>query len=122
MKIQINAKSELLDSIQKDHAQKKVLFILRRFEEMIDSIHIKLEDLNGPRGGVDKRCLINVTCSGNSDCIARFHHANPLAAIVGATNTIKRQLSRTRSRREKNYRAINYPSRYNQPVITTEQA
>jgi hypothetical protein len=34
---------------------------LGRFSSHVTSVTVRLEDLNGPRGGVDKRCSLEVT-------------------------------------------------------------
>ncbi|NOT43349.1 MAG: HPF/RaiA family ribosome-associated protein [Acidobacteria bacterium] len=40
-----------------EHARRRFEFALGRFGGRIQSLTISLADLNGPRGGVDKRCL-----------------------------------------------------------------
>ena len=40
------------------HAQRRLAFALDRFASRIEQVRVRLGDLNGPRGGVDKRCAV----------------------------------------------------------------
>ena len=35
-------------------------FVMRRLAWLVPSAHIRLADVNGPRGGVDKRCQVEL--------------------------------------------------------------
>jgi putative sigma-54 modulation protein len=43
-----------------DLARKRLEFALGRFAGRVRSLSVRLTDLNGPRGGHDKKCLIAV--------------------------------------------------------------
>ena len=43
-----------------DVARTRALFVLRRFAARIPQATIQLSDVNGPRGGVDKRCQLEL--------------------------------------------------------------
>lgn len=43
-----------------DFAQRRLEFALGRFAGRVRSLSVRLTDLNGPRGGLDKKCLIAV--------------------------------------------------------------
>lgn len=38
----------------------RVLFYLERFEQQITGVQVRVSDVNGPKGGPDKRCQITV--------------------------------------------------------------
>lgn len=42
------------------YAERRLLFALSRFDSKILSIVLKVEDTNGPRGGVDKKCQLRI--------------------------------------------------------------
>ncbi len=44
-------------------AQRQLQFALGRFGDRVRSFTVRLSDLNGPKGGVDKRCLVTVRLS-----------------------------------------------------------
>ncbi|MGE3512250.1 MAG: HPF/RaiA family ribosome-associated protein [Vicinamibacterales bacterium] len=43
-----------------EQVQKRLEFAMGRFAGRVRSLSVRLTDLNGPRGGVDKKCLIAV--------------------------------------------------------------
>jgi ribosome-associated translation inhibitor RaiA len=44
-----------------EHVQNRLRFALHGFQERIRTVTIRFEDVNGPRGGIDKRCSIELT-------------------------------------------------------------
>ncbi len=46
------------------HIERRLHFALSRFGARILHVAVRLEDINGPRGGVDKRCRIVVALAG----------------------------------------------------------
>ena len=44
----------------REHVDKRIRFALSRIGHRLRRIDVRLSDLNGPRGGMDKRCLIEV--------------------------------------------------------------
>jgi hypothetical protein len=49
-----------LSGALRDYAERRLRFALDRFEPRIADVHLRLEDVNGPRGGVDKQCRLDV--------------------------------------------------------------
>lgn len=43
-----------------DLVQRRLEFALGRFASRVRSLRVRLSDVNGPRGGVDKQCVIAV--------------------------------------------------------------
>jgi putative sigma-54 modulation protein len=48
------------------HIKRRVRFALSRFAHRITRVAVRLVDINGPRGGVDKRCRVLIELQGNS--------------------------------------------------------
>ncbi len=42
----------------KQYIERRAGFALSRFADELSSVLVTLEDLNGPRGGIDKRCRV----------------------------------------------------------------
>lgn len=40
------------------HIERRIGFALARFSDGLGSVLVRLDDLNGPRGGIDKRCRV----------------------------------------------------------------
>jgi hypothetical protein len=60
MNIQLRSQGTEGSEALRAHAERSVGFALRRFASRIERVSVWLEDVNGPRGGVDKRCRIAV--------------------------------------------------------------
>jgi ribosome-associated translation inhibitor RaiA len=45
-------------------AERRVRFVLRRLSWLVPRAEVRLSDVNGPRGGVDKRCQVELTTDG----------------------------------------------------------
>jgi len=60
-----------------------------------------LSDINGPRGGVDKRCQLRIVLAGMPDVVIQDTEANLYVAIDRASNragrTLVRKLDRLQS-------------------------
>ena len=56
MRITIRATSAWLSRL----ARRRFEFALRRFHGRIRSVGVRVVDVNGPRGGIDKRCHVTV--------------------------------------------------------------
>ena len=75
-------------------AQQRAQFVLRRMRDWVMSAQVRLSDDNGPRGGADKRCDIELQTE---------HHGTLVASAVGrdwgqAINAALRKLARHLSR------------------------
>lgn len=72
---------------------------LRRFERRVSFVNMKIEDLNGPRGGTDKRCIVEVELRGCSMVIVRSTASETeYAAIANACSRVKTNVTRTLTR------------------------
>jgi ribosome-associated translation inhibitor RaiA len=78
---------------------RRLYFALGRFSPEIERVTARVGDVNGPRGGVDKRCRIVVKLKG-LDCVTSDVHADDFeAAVAAATDRIGRSVARALERR-----------------------
>ncbi|HET7569843.1 MAG TPA: HPF/RaiA family ribosome-associated protein [Gammaproteobacteria bacterium] len=75
---------------------------LQKFDETIERTSVRIEDINGPRGGVDKRCRIKVVLSGLPSVVIEEHHYSPRAAVDEALDRVERSVGRAIGRRRTN--------------------
>lgn len=52
--------NRLVSDALREYIERRLQLALDRFDHRLDRIHVRLEDVNGPRGGVDKRCRVQV--------------------------------------------------------------
>ena len=82
---------------------------LGRFARRIRAIHLWLEDVNGPRGGVDVRCRIDIYCQPRGrisvSALAADEYAATAQAAGRAREQVDRGIKRARSRRHRLARA-----------------
>lgn len=74
-------------------------FALSRFTHSIRAVHVTLSDVNGPRGGVDKRCQVEVTGPGRASIVVEDVAADLTAAIDAAMGRVARTTARQLGRR-----------------------
>ena len=60
MNIDIHGRHVDISETLRAYVERRLRFALGRLSHRIVRVHVWLTDLNGPRGGVDKRCRIEV--------------------------------------------------------------
>jgi putative sigma-54 modulation protein len=61
MKISLRIRGASPDKDLSEHVRNRAELALGRFSNRIASVVVRLEDMNGPKGGIDKRCSIELT-------------------------------------------------------------
>ena len=86
----------------KDYVGRRLGFALDRFEERIQRVQVRLSDINGPRGGSDKRCQLVVQMDDLPAIVVEDTNADLYIAIdkaIGrAVHTVSRNVARHRER------------------------
>ncbi len=82
----------------------------RKFAGSIERVSVRLEDVNGHRGGVDRACRIKTVLRNLPSVVYEQQDASPQAAfevaLAGAERTVRRTLQRRRSQPIKKGRQI----------------
>lgn len=60
MRIEVRFRGVGKSDALRQHAVRRIHFALSRFGRAISSVVVRIGDINGPRGGADKRCLVVV--------------------------------------------------------------
>ncbi len=94
MKMRLAAHGIELSGDLKDYIRRRVHFSLGRFAGSIRSLSIRLADIKGPRGGVDKRCDIRVDVGLRQQVIVCERQANLHTAIAFAMERAERAVQR----------------------------
>jgi hypothetical protein len=73
---------------------------LGKFASSIERVTVRLSDVNGPKGGVDHRCLIKVVLSGLPSVVVERQDSALQravnAAIGAAAQSVRRSVQRRR--------------------------
>ena len=84
----------------RDVAVDRLTFVMRRLGTFVARARLRLSDVNGPRGGVDKRCQVELkTDAGSTVVITAASHDWRTAiddALARAAQVMRRQLQRGR--------------------------
>ena len=98
MQIDIQTRGFNLTERLEQHIRRKLATTLAAQSEHITHAQVRLSDINGPRGGVDKCCQLNVKLAGSPSVVVRDVSSNMYAAIDCAAHRISSSLSRRLAR------------------------
>ncbi len=91
IEIDISGKSsEALD----EHIRQRISSSLDQYPERIVGVEVRMEDVNGPRGGVDQRCQIKVKLNPKGDVVVSELAADPYQAASAAADRLRNAVSR----------------------------
>lgn len=99
MKIDVKARSGLDRNRLADFVQRRVSQALRRYRELVEAVEVRLQDVNGPRGGADIDCLLSVRVVGIPTLRIRQVGLDPRAAVTSAAHRMDRAVARSLARR-----------------------
>ena len=94
MQIDIQSRGFSLTDALFGYAQRRLLFALAYCSGHVSRVVIRLSDINGPRGGADKRCHIQVVLAGIPDVVVEDTEVNLYAAIDRAIDRVRRTVVR----------------------------
>lgn len=82
----------------RDQVERRVRFVLRRLGWKVPRAEVQLSDLNGPRGGSDKRCQLELKTEGRGrvvvSSVAKDWRTALDEALARAVRTVLRKLKR----------------------------
>ena len=87
-------------------AERRVRFVMRRLRSEITHVHVRLVDVNGPRGGVDQLCLLQLDTGAHGKVVVSAVQANAGAALNAALRRASRTLVRLWQRHRRPARPV----------------
>ncbi len=100
MQIDIKTQGFSLTGALRRHAERRLRYALSSFDENIQRIVLRLSDINGPRGGLDKRCRLQLALVGLQDLVVVDTQSDLYVAIDRASDRARRTLARRVDRRK----------------------
>lgn len=101
MQIIIHASDFTLTDALKSHIERRMNYAFAACDETIQHIIVRLSDVNGPRGGRDKCCRIQVITDHLADVVIEDIEADMYNAIRRAADRASRTLMRKLRRRRR---------------------
>ena len=83
----------------RDLAEQRVRFALRRLGRLVPRVEVQMSDVNGPRGGIDKRCLVELRTDGAGSVVVSSVAGDWRTALDQALARAARSLTRLWRRR-----------------------
>ena len=94
MQIDIKAHKFYLTDSLRNYAERRLRFALTCCNDHINRVVMRLSDINGPRGGEDKHCHLQIVLSGLPDVVVEDTELNLYVAIDRATDRAGRAVVR----------------------------
>ena len=98
MRIHIQARGFTVTEPLRALAERRLRFALGSLSGRIRSVNMLLDDQNGPRGGIDKRCKLRVALPAQPAVVIEQLDADVYAAIDRAAERASRTLARRLNR------------------------
>lgn len=76
-----------------DYVTRRMRFAIGRFHDHIQWARIKVADVNGPRGGADKRCVVQLRLRNLPDVVFAITQIDVRAAVDEAAERVARVLA-----------------------------
>ena len=89
------AKTPVMDRL----LEHKLHYALDRFGHWVQSVDLAVEDLNGPKGGVDKRCRMAVSIPRHRSVVVDGRGEDMMAVVTDVIDRTAAALARVRDRR-----------------------
>ncbi|WP_151632023.1 HPF/RaiA family ribosome-associated protein [Noviherbaspirillum aerium] len=109
MKPTIVANGVKLPKVMRDHVVRRLRFALDRTQQSINAIIVRITDHNGPKGGIDKQCQIQLRIPGLPPVIVTGKAASIAEAVDvtvhRAAQVITRHLERAKQIRHARFKA-----------------
>ena len=98
MQIDIRTPGFALTDAIRDHVERRLRFALARASAHVRRVAVYLSDINGPRGGIEKRCRLRVRLNNSVDVMIDDTESDLYAAIDRAANRAGRAVARRLAR------------------------
>ena len=94
MRIEIQSRGFDLTEGLREHTERRLQFALNWASHDVRTVSVRLFDVNGPRGGNDKCCRIQIPLAGGHDVVIEDTESDLYVAIDRAADRSERALAR----------------------------
>lgn len=93
MRIDLHCDDAEVTPVLRDYVTRRMGFAIGRFRDHIQWARVKVADVNGPRGGQDKRCVVQLRLRNLPDVVFAITQLDVRAAIDQAAERVARVLA-----------------------------
>ena len=94
MQVKVHSNRVDVGDTLRDHVESRADFVFNRLGSWVRGVTVSLNDINGPRGGVCKQCLVVVTTRGIGQIVVRDTDADVFASVSSAIRRAGLSLTR----------------------------
>ena len=103
MRLLIHARGAVLTDKLRYYVERRLKQAIGRFEKQVESVTVHLEDVNGPRGGVDKLCLITAELPWAGQVVIEERGEGFMGVAFQAAKRLRDAIRRRVQRRQKRF-------------------
>jgi putative sigma-54 modulation protein len=93
MKVRIQQGKAEMPPGMEEAILERVHFSLARLSHRIQTLQIRLDDLNGPKGGVDKQCVMEAVLVHRDRLVVEVSDEDVVAAVSRAARRLARRVA-----------------------------
>jgi putative sigma-54 modulation protein len=97
--VHIRATQIDLGAVERNYIRRKLGSKLGKYADSVERVSVRIEDVNGPRGGVDQSCRLKIVLRGLPSVVFESRDASLSAAVDAALTGVQRAVRRTLERR-----------------------
>lgn len=97
--VSVRVSGVTLGDDEREYLRRRLRDRLGKYAGSIERVTVRVKDVNGPRGGVDKACRIKVVLGGFPSVVYEHQAPSLKFAVTGALNGVERAVKRLLERR-----------------------
>jgi putative sigma-54 modulation protein len=105
MRIEIHTGAFSLTESLREHIERRIRSAFGRLNQGLQKVSLRLDDINGPKGGADKSCRIQIPLPGSRPVVIEETQADLYIAIDRALERAGQALGRKLARKREHGRA-----------------
>ena len=93
MQAEVRGKGLHVTAVLSTYIQRRLGFALGRFDRRVERVLVRIEDVNGPKGGIDKHCRVVVVMPHSTTAVMEGRGSNFRVAINRAVAKASRYVA-----------------------------
>lgn len=99
MKLDLRSRGLSLPPDMREFVDRRLRYALGRFADRVRAVQVRLEDVNGPRGGRDIQCKVEARLHPRGSVLVAETRRDPFVAVAHAAGRVSHAVSRRLTRK-----------------------